>query len=138
MNRKSTYQELKQKEINWKSFAISLAIVSFLVISFVELENQQLKSQLNNTEGKNYSCDFVGAIKPEDNRVCEDENVSVPIEVDYHSSEELFCEHYNGKSDGFLFRHYCIFTIEDIKYYCSLEEIEDNKFVFKEPCEAIQ
>jgi hypothetical protein len=151
MTKKPTYQELEESRNYWRAFVI-LFICLFLIAGIIagsifetkyynlQSKNQQLKSQLNNTEGKNYSCDFVGAIKPEDNRICEDEVVKeVPIEIDYHSSGKLFCEHYNG-----TFKDYyktwtgdCIFIINDVEISCGLSYI-NNQYIWKEPCEAIQ
>jgi hypothetical protein len=151
-NNKPTYQELESKidfyegELLISKILLAVIIILGICFSLYYLfsvdYNQQLKSQLNITEGKNYSCDFVGAIKPEDTRVCEDEIIEEPKEkeVDYHSSGELFCEHYNGEYDWYKKR--CIFLKEGEIGYCDLSFVNLNyfntKFFWKEPCEAIQ
>jgi len=86
-NKKPTYQELEEEieglksgKVFYRTFLITSIIIStflFIWTTMVDLDNQQLKSQLSNTEGKNYSCNFVGAIKLEDNRICEDENKTI-------------------------------------------------------------
>jgi hypothetical protein len=72
--KKQTYQELERRNYLLIIFIIGI-IITFYFYNDISLRNDELKSQLNSTEGKNYSCDFVGAIKPEDNRVCEDETI---------------------------------------------------------------
>jgi hypothetical protein len=155
VNKKLTYKELEKKnrKLKYKELrqSILFVIVSIFCLTVLilyldnkENDNQQLKYQLNNTEGKNYSFDFVGAIKPEDTRNCEDKKIEKPKEeeVDYHSSEELFCEHYNGTyfNEGLSFGKntlWCYFLKEDIKHSCKLDYV-NNQFVWEEPCEAIQ
>lgn len=83
MNKKPTYKELEQDKIFWKVLAVvficlSIYLFVYLEVTYrkaynLEIENNELKLQLNQTEGKNYSCNFVGAIKPEDTRNCGDE-----------------------------------------------------------------
>jgi hypothetical protein len=133
MNKKLTYQESEEKRKDVDSIINKIGIITLIiifVISFgyvitqrnnLQLENQQLKSQLNDTEN---------------------EIQEVP-EVDYHSSGELFCEHYNGTflDTGLTWtgnnRLWCYYLKEDVKHYCKLNYI-NNKFVWEEPCEAIK
>lgn len=82
--KKPTYKELELNLVGmeydnrelliWVTVFLILLILSVIAIVYLSRENYKMRLQLNQTEGKNYSCDFVGAIKPEDNRNCEDES----------------------------------------------------------------
>jgi hypothetical protein len=143
--KKPTYQELEEER---DAYVISLIILfAFFSICFIFVcmifnnSVEYYKSQLNLTEGKNCSCDFVGAIKPEDNRICEEENVKEPKEeeVDYHSSGKLFCEHYNGTYyAGTWEGEICEFIELDNHYICKLDRMNNRFIVFEGTCEAIK
>lgn len=57
------------------------------------------------------------------------------VEVDYHSSGELFCEHYGGEYDSLFGR--CKFFKKDISFYCFTSKIKE-RFYFYESCEVIE
>jgi hypothetical protein len=119
---KPTYKELENEfKKEHLVLGFSFMLVSILAILFFALwigsvigdlkENEQLKEQLNST------------------------NEEVPVEVDYHSSGELFCEHYNGTYNGGLDK--CNFIIDDINSYCYIMNI-NGKYAFMETCEVLK
>jgi hypothetical protein len=127
-NKKPTYKELEEYKFSIKILLVYLIAVSVLFFIFFCLtihyqeENQQLKSQLNLTEN---------------------EIQEFPV-VDYHSSGELFCEHYNGEyyPMGFTYNAKCGFIISEVMYFCKIGDSNpdtlDEYFIFVEPCEVIE
>lgn len=143
--KKPTYKELREENYElrdtgmfWRVFAIIFIICFLTSYSFAIhffIEKEELKLQLNQTEGKNYSCDFVGAIKPEDTRNCEDEK----IEVDYHFSGDLFCKHYNMEFYYDVGRrgYTCRVVKNDSIKYCNIDMLQNREFVFEGSCGVI-
>lgn len=70
-----TYKELEQERndyiigiiILFAFFSVCFTFICIIFNNSIEM----YKLQLNKTEGKNYSCDFVGPIKSQDTRTCE-------------------------------------------------------------------
>lgn len=136
------------------AFIISCLVIVFLTFANLNLkaENEQLREQIDDTFPVdllgNPICPIIINGTPVNCEVKEGKVIitKVKSEEDYHSSGELFCEHYGGKyKKEFLSLNYghCYFNINDTIGGCSLIKSQNRKekseyYLFYGGCEVIQ
>ena len=148
MVKKPSHEELENKNTTLLAIAIVLGV--FFVMSLAlpralrnEIENlKQENTALREGILEDIGCPIIINGTPvnchiEYGKGLTISNIEQP-QIDYHSSGELFCEHYNSTYEDLGFYKACVSYKDDLRIICYVsykaEKKKDNLFYFIEEC----